>query len=63
MNRGATIRLFVSSTFRDMHAEHDHLNRFVFPELRSRCRLRGVQFHPVDLAGVLPRKSWRKPAW
>jgi telomerase protein component 1 len=49
MKRGATVRLFVSSTFRDMHAERDHLNRFVFPELRSRCRLRSIEFLPVDL--------------
>lgn len=46
---GGTVRLFVSSTFRDMHAERDHLNRFVFPELRSRCRRRGVEFVAVDL--------------
>ncbi|MBN2560004.1 MAG: DUF4062 domain-containing protein [Phycisphaerae bacterium] len=32
-----TIRVFVSSTFRDMHAERDHLVTVVFPELRS-CR-------------------------
>ena len=27
-----TIRVFISSTFRDMHAERDHLVRVVFPE-------------------------------
>ena len=44
-----TIRVFVSSTFRDMHAERDHLNRFVFPELRNRCLSRGADFIGIDL--------------
>jgi hypothetical protein len=32
-----------------MHAERDHLNRFVFPELRSRCLRLGWDFLGVDL--------------
>src|SRR5262245_54629229 len=44
-----TVRVFVSSTFRDMHAERDVLDRVVFPELRSRCRQRGADFIGVDL--------------
>jgi WD40 repeat protein len=44
-----TVRVFVSSTFRDMHGERDYLNRFVFPELRGRCLRRGVEFVGVDL--------------
>lgn len=32
-----------------MHAERDHLNSFVFPELRSRCARRGADFVGVDL--------------
>jgi telomerase protein component 1 len=31
-----TVRVFISSTFRDMHAERDHLVRVVFPALRER---------------------------
>jgi len=31
--RWKTVRIFISSTFRDMHAERDHLVRMVFPEL------------------------------
>jgi len=27
------VRVFISSTFLDMHGERDLLNRFVFPEL------------------------------
>ena len=38
-----TIRVFISSTFRDMHAERDYLSRQVFPELRSRCQKRGAE--------------------
>ena len=30
-----TIRTFISSTFRDMQAERDHLVGFVFPRLRE----------------------------
>jgi len=44
-----SVRVFVSSTFLDMHAERDYLNRFVFPELRSRCAKRGADFVGVDL--------------
>jgi hypothetical protein len=29
-----TVRIFISSTFRDMHAERDLLVQVVFPELR-----------------------------
>ena len=43
------VRVFVSSTFRDMHAERDYLNRFVFPELRSRSQKHGIEFVGVDL--------------
>jgi WD40 repeat protein len=32
-----------------MHAERDHLVRFVFPELEQRCRHRGAEFVAVDL--------------
>lgn len=44
-----SIRVFIASTFRDMHAEHDVLNRVVFPELRKRCQQRGADFIGVDL--------------
>ena len=44
-----TIRVFVSSTFRDMQAERDNLAKFVFPELRKLCEERGVVFTDVDL--------------
>ncbi len=43
------VRVFVSSTFRDMQAERDELARLVFPELRRRCRARGIEFAAIDL--------------
>ncbi|MEK6289226.1 MAG: DUF4062 domain-containing protein [Acidobacteriota bacterium] len=44
-----TVRVFISSTFRDMHLERDHLVRVVFPELKERCRTKHVQLVDVDL--------------
>ncbi|MEK6324250.1 MAG: DUF4062 domain-containing protein [Acidobacteriota bacterium] len=44
-----TVRVFISSTFRDMHRERDHLVRVVFPELKERCRTKHVQLVDVDL--------------
>jgi tetratricopeptide (TPR) repeat protein len=44
-----SIRVFISSTFRDMHAERDHLVKFVFPQLRRLCESRGVTWGEVDL--------------
>jgi WD40 repeat protein len=44
-----TVRVFVSSTFRDMQAERDHLVRFVFPRLREELLQRRVHLVDVDL--------------
>ncbi|MBI3272991.1 MAG: DUF4062 domain-containing protein [Planctomycetes bacterium] len=52
-----TIRVFISSTFRDMHAERDQLNRFVFPELRERCARRGADFLGFDLRWGVSREE------
>ena len=43
------IRVFVSSTFRDMQAERDELVKFIFPQLRKLCEQRGVTWGEVDL--------------
>ena len=43
------IRVFISSTFRDMQAERDHLVKFIFPQLRKLCESRGVTWGEVDL--------------
>jgi len=53
-----TIRVFVSSTFKDMHGEREELVKFTFPELRKRCRERAVEFVDVDLRwGVTDEKK------
>jgi nephrocystin-3 len=44
-----TVRVFLSSTFRDFARERDLLVRKVFPELRRRCRERQVELVDVDL--------------
>ena len=43
------VRVFVSSTFRDMQEERDELVLRVFPELRKHCERRGVVWEEVDL--------------
>lgn len=44
-----TVRVFISSTFKDMQAERDHLVRFVFPRLREELLGRRIQLVDVDL--------------
>lgn len=54
------IRVFVSSTFRDMQAERDLLAKQVFPEVRQRCRELGGDLVPVDLRwGVTEKQAER----
>jgi hypothetical protein len=44
-----TIPVFISSTFRDMHAERDQLNNALFPALRERLQGRRCRLEPIDL--------------
>ena len=44
-----TVRVFISSTFLDMHAERDYLVRFVFPRLREELLKRHIHFDEMDL--------------
>ena len=43
------IRVFLSSTFRDMAKEREYLNKVIFPEVRQATRERGVEFSAIDL--------------
>jgi tetratricopeptide (TPR) repeat protein len=43
------IRVFISSTFRDMNVEREELVKRVFPQLRRLCEQRGVIWVDVDL--------------
>uniref|UniRef100_A0A8C4PWU5 TROVE domain-containing protein n=2 Tax=Eptatretus burgeri TaxID=7764 RepID=A0A8C4PWU5_EPTBU len=47
--RWRVVRVFISSTFRDMHGERDLLTRFVIPQLRSRAAARCLEIREVDL--------------
>jgi Domain of unknown function (DUF4062) len=44
-----TFRVFLSSTFSDLKAERDALQREVFPRLRELCRAHGCRFQAIDL--------------
>lgn len=47
--RWRTARIFISSTFLDMHGERDLITRHVIPELRERCRAKRIHISEVDL--------------
>jgi hypothetical protein len=51
LQKWKTVRIFISSTFRDMHAERNHLVRFVFPELKEKCRKHRVHLI-IDCLGL-----------
>ncbi|XP_041659020.1 telomerase protein component 1-like [Cheilinus undulatus] len=58
--RWQSIRVFISSTFRDMHAERDILVRSVFPELRRRAAQHCLYLQEVELRwGVTEEESER----
>ena len=49
-----TVRVFISSTFRDMHAELDHLVKVIFPALREKLEKHRVYLIDIDLRGRHP---------
>ena len=52
-----TIYVFISSTFRDMHAERNVMTQEVFPALNDRAKRRRVQVVPIDLRwGLTPEQ-------
>ena len=44
-----TIRIFISSTFVDMHSERDHLSRDVYLRLKEKCMKKHLHVQFVDL--------------
>lgn len=52
-----TVRVFISSTFHDMHAERNHLVRFTFPELQERMAERHLHLRPIDLRWGVPAEE------
>ena len=51
------VSVFVSSTFRDMHAERDYLLTVVFPEFRERLSGLGIGLRDVDLRWGVPDRA------
>ena len=52
------IRLFLSSTFRDMNAERDYLVKCIFPQIKEYCESRFLKFVAVDLRwGITEEES------
>jgi nephrocystin-3 len=52
-----TVRVFLSSTFRDFAEERELLIKNVFPELRRKCRERQVELVDVDLRWGITEKE------
>jgi nephrocystin-3 len=51
------IRVFISSTFRDMQKEREELVKQIFPQLRRLCESRGVTWGEVDLRWGVPDEA------
>jgi len=51
-----TVRVFISRTLRDRHADPDQLVRIVLLELKECCRKRHIQLLLLTCAGDLLRK-------
>jgi hypothetical protein len=58
-----TVRVFISSTFRDMQAERDHLVRFVFPRLREQLLSRRIHLVDVDLRRGVTSEQDASEVW
>ena len=56
-SQSRTVRVFLSSTFRDFAEERDLLVRKVFPDLRRKCRERQVELVDVDLRWGITEKE------
>lgn len=52
-----SVGVFVSSTFRDMQAERDYLVTVVFPELKERLDLLGLELNDIDLRWGVPDRD------
>src|SRR3954451_19100560 len=55
-----TARVFISSTFRDMHAERDHLVKVVFPELRELLLPHRIELIDIDLRWGITEEEAKK---
>jgi len=55
--RQREIRVFISSTFRDMQEEREKLVKQIFPQLRRLCENRGVTWGDEDLRWGVPDEA------
>eukprot|EP00071_Canis_lupus_P050235 XP_022283792.1 telomerase protein component 1 isoform X2 [Canis lupus familiaris] len=55
-----SVRLFISSTFRDMHGERDLLLRAVLPALQARAAPRRLGLRAIDLRWGIPEEETRR---
>jgi WD40 repeat protein len=55
--RSRTIRVFVSSTFKDMEPERNYLQAHAFKNLAAYCQQHGWQFQAVDLRWGIPDEA------
>ena len=61
MSQTNELRVFISSTFRDLQDEREHLVKKIFPEIRALCRTRGVTFTDIDLRwGITEEEAERE---
>lgn len=51
------IRVFISSTFSDLKAERDALQKWVYPKLETECLKKGFQFQAIDLRWGVPTEA------
>uniref|UniRef100_A0A8C5JWG6 Telomerase associated protein 1 n=1 Tax=Jaculus jaculus TaxID=51337 RepID=A0A8C5JWG6_JACJA len=59
-HRWCSIRLFISSTFRDMHGERDLLLRSVLPELQARAAPHQISLRAIDLRWGITEEETRR---
>lgn len=56
-DKDRVVRVFSSSAFRSMHAERDHLVKYIFHQFCNCCELRGVTWGDLDLRRGVPTKT------
>ncbi|XP_012589526.1 PREDICTED: telomerase protein component 1 isoform X2 [Condylura cristata] len=55
-----SIRIFISSTFRDMHGERDLMLRSVLPALQARAAPHRIRLHAIDLRWGVTEEETRR---
>lgn len=53
------VRVFISSTFKDLNEERNYLNTIIFPQIREYCEKRFIEFTSVDLRWGITEEASR----